>query len=210
MPPLHSLVIAITDLGESSVLLSTVIAACGWFWLNHQRHLAHLWLLAAGGCAVTMLVLKLGFLSCGQFVPGAMVLTPSGHSAMSALFYGAAALTIGKLSARAARHPLLLRSIGLALPLAIGATRVVVHAHTPQEVAIGLAVGFAWRILFARQLPTTEASAPQPPAAVLGLLGLLYGGLLAVTMTGEHMTVESLLYRVADAVHVHWGVCTGG
>jgi len=200
---------AITDLGESSVLLSTVIAACGWFWLNHQRHLAHLWLLAAGGCAVTMLVLKLGFLSCGQFVPGAMVLTPSGHSAMSALFYGAAALTIGKLSARAARHPLLLRSIGLLLPLVIGATRVVVHAHTPQEVAVGLAVGFAWLALFARQLPTTEASAPQPPAAVLGLLGLVYAGLLALTMTGEHMTVEDLLYRAADVVHLQWGVCTG-
>jgi len=200
---------AITDLGESSVLLSTVIAACGWFWINHQRHLAHLWLIAVGGCAVTMLVLKLCFLSCGQFVLGGMVLTPSGHSAMSALFYGAAALTIGKLSARAAEHKRLLQGVGLLLPLVIGATRVVVHAHTPQEVAVGLAVGFAWLALFARQLPTTEASAPQPPPVVLGLLGLVYAGLLAVTMTGEHMTVEDLLYRAADAVHVQWGVCTG-
>ncbi len=200
---------AFTDLGESSVLLSTVIAACGWFWLNRQHHLALLWLFAAGGCSVTMLALKICFLTCGQYVLHGSVLTPSGHSSMSALFYGAAALTVGRLWSRAARHPLLLQAIGLTIPLAIGVTRVLVDAHTPQEVMVGLAVGFAWLALFAHLLPKTEASAPQPPAAVPVLLGLLYLGLLAVSMTGEHVTVEGVLGRVADALHVQWNVCTG-
>ena len=209
MFPLYSLLMAFTDLGESSVLLSTVIAACGWFWLNRQHHLALLWLFAAGGCSVTLLVLKIGFLTCGHSVLHGSVLTPSGHSAMSALFYGGAALTVGRLWSRAGRHPLLLQAIGLTIPVAIGVTRVLVDAHTPQEVMVGLAVGFAWLALFAHLLPKTEAAAPKPPSGVLILLGLLYLSLLAISMTGEHMTVEGVLSRLADTLHVHWNVCTG-
>jgi len=209
MSPFFSLAMAITDFGESSVLLSTAVAASGWFWLNRQRQLALLWLCSVGGCAATMLALKVSFLTCGHSVLHGAVRTPSGHSAMAALFYGAAALTLGKLSHRAARHPLLLQLVSPVIPLAIGVSRVVVHAHTPQEVMVGLAVGFAWLALFARLLRETAPSEELPPARVLALLGLLYAGLLAVSMAGEHMSVEGMLFRIARAVHVHWGVCTG-
>ena len=204
-----SLSMAITDLGESSVLISTALAASLWFWMRRQRHLALLWLFAIGGCAATMLVLKLSFLTCGHYVLAGTVHTPSGHSAMSALFYGAAALTLAKLSPHAARHPLLLQVTALAVPLVIGVSRVAVHAHTPQEVMVGLAVGFAWLALFARLLRAVPPPAAEPPASALVLLGLLYTGLLAVTMAGRHMSVEGLLFRAAYHIHVHWNVCTG-
>lgn len=209
MSPFLSLAMAVTDLGESSVLITTAIAASGWFWMRRQRHLAFLWLFAVGGCAAAMLALKLSFLTCGHYVLAGTVHTPSGHSAMSALFYGAAALTLAKLSPHAARHPLLLQIVALAVPLAIGISRVVVHAHTPQEVMVGLAVGFAWLALFAKALGAVAPSAAEPPASALVLLGLLYTGLLAVTMAGRHMTVEGLLFRIAYHIHHHWNVCTG-
>jgi membrane-associated phospholipid phosphatase len=208
MNPFLPLAMALTDLGESSILLSTAVAASGWFWLSRQRPLALLWLSAVGGCALTMLALKLVFLTCGQYVLAGTVESPSGHSSMSALFYGAAALTLTKLSPQAARHRFLLLGCAVAMALAIGASRIVVNAHTPQEVVIGLAIGFTWLGLFALLLPRTGASVAMPPAAMQGILVLLYGGLLLVTLAGEHISVEDLLFRVADYVHVHWGVCT--
>jgi hypothetical protein len=48
-----------------------------------------------------------------------------------------------------------------------------------------------------------------PPAGALCVLGLLYGGLLTISMVGEHVTVEGLLYHVARLLSLRWGVCTG-
>ena len=199
----------VTDLGESSVLISTAIAASGWFWMNRQRPLALLWLFTIGGCAATMVVLKLSFMTCGHSVLDGTVRTPSGHSAMSALFYGAAALTIRKLSPRAAPHALSLQAAALAISLLIGVSRVIVHAHTPQEVVIGLATGFAWMALFAGLLRGVEPSASMPPVPVLVLLGILYSGLLALTMAGQRMPIEGVLFSVSFALRTHWNVCTG-
>jgi membrane-associated phospholipid phosphatase len=209
MTAFFSLAMAITDFGESTVLLSTAIAASCWFWLSRQRQLALIWLFAVGGCAVTMVVFKLGFLTCGHLVLGGTVNTPSGHSAMSALFYGAAALTALRLSPHLARHPILVQVMAILMALAIGASRVVVHAHSPQEVIIGLAVGFAWLGFFAQLLRPISASVAMPPAGALCVLGLLYGGLLTISMVGEHVTVEGLLYHVARLLSLRWGVCTG-
>ena len=203
------LAMALTDLGESTVLLSTALAASCWFWLSRQRQLALIWLFAVGGCGATMLVFKLGFLTCGHLVLNGTVHTPSGHSAMSALFYGAAALTAQRLAPQMARHSVLLQATGVLMALAIGASRVVVHAHTPQEVVVGLAIGFAWLGVFAWLLRKTEPSMAMPPAAVLCVLGLLYGGLLFITMLGQHMTVEGLLFHVARLLNLRWGVCVG-
>jgi hypothetical protein len=198
---------AVTDLGESAVLLSTAAAASGGLWFSHQRRLALIWLFAAGGCAATMLALKLSFLTCGHLVLHGAVRTPSGHSAMSALFYGAAALTARNFSPRAARHPVLLQAGAALMALAIGASRIVVHAHSPQEVVIGLAVGFAWLGFFALALRHGGPPLSVPPAAVLCVLALLYGGLLAVTLAGRHMTVEGYLFHVARVLNIRWGVC---
>ena len=209
MTGFFSLAMAITDLGESTVLLSTALAASCWFWLSRQRQLALIWLFAVGGCGATMLVFKLGFLTCGHLVLNGTVHTPSGHSAMSALFYGAAALTAQRLAPQMARHSVLLQATGVLMALAIGASRVVVHAHTPQEVVVGLTIGFAWLGVFAWLLRKTEPSMAMPPAAVLCVLGLLYGGLLFITMLGQHMTVEGLLFHVARLLNLRWGVCVG-
>jgi membrane-associated phospholipid phosphatase len=209
MTGFFSLAMALTNFGESTVLLSTAIAASSWFWLSRQRYLALIWLFAVGGCAATMLAFKLAFLTCGHLVLGGMVHTPSGHSAMSALFYGAAALTVQRLVPQTARHPIFLQTIAVLMALAIGASRVVVHAHSPQEVIIGLAVGFAWLAVFALLLRSVGPSVPVPPFAVLCVLGLLYGGLLSITMIGQHMTVEGVLFHLARLLNLRWGVCTG-
>lgn len=209
MVPIFPLAMAVTNFGESTVVLSTSIAVSCWFWLSHQRQLAVLWLMAIGGCAVTMVVLKLSFLTCGHLVLDGTVHTPSGHSSMAALFYGAAALTVGRLSPPTVKHRPLMMAGAFLFALLIGISRVVVHAHTPQEVVVGLSVGFAWLVCFALILRRVRPSVAMPPTWVLVMLGLIYAGLLTLTMVGEHMTMEGLLWHIAHLLHTRWDVCAG-
>jgi membrane-associated phospholipid phosphatase len=198
---------AVTDLGESSILLSTAAAASGWFWISRQRHLALAWLFCIGGCAATMVLLKIAFLACGDLVLNGTVHTPSGHSSMSTIFYGAVALTVQRAPPGGTRHPFLLLGMGAGLALAIGISRVIISAHTPQEVVFGLLVGFAWLGIFAVLLPR-DYCLHKPPVIVLSLMGVLYGGLLCMSLAGHHTSAEGILFQVARLLNLRWGVCT--
>jgi undecaprenyl-diphosphatase len=201
------LAMAVTDLGESTILLSTAVAASAWFWVSRQRHLAFTWLFCIGGCAATMLALKIAFLTCGDLVLNGTIHTPSGHSSMSALFYGAVALTVQRSTRGGARHPLLLQALGAGLAIVIGISRVIISAHTPQEVAFGLTVGFSWLAIFALLL-RRDYSLKKPPRIVLCVLGMLYGGLLCLSFAGHHASPEGMLYHLARLLNVRWGVCS--
>ena len=207
--PLFPLAIAITDFGESSVLLPTAILASGWFWISHHRRLAIIWLVTVGGCALSMMAFKLIFLTCGRYLLGEMVQTPSGHTAISMLFYGAAALTIGRLSPATARHRAVILVSALGFALAIGVSRILIHAHTPGEVIIGFMVGSAWLAIFAFMLRQSDRELGMPPLAVMLTLAVIYGGLLTVSMAGRHMSVEGYLRHVAWVLHHRLDVCTG-
>jgi membrane-associated phospholipid phosphatase len=207
--PLFPLAMAITDFGESSVLLPTAILASGWFWISHHRRLALVWLFTVGGCALSMMGFKLIFLTCGQYLLGEAVQTPSGHTALSTLFYGAAALTIERISPATARHRTAIFLGALGFALAIGVSRILVNAHTEGEVIIGLMVGSAWLAVFALLLRHGEREIEMPPLAVMLTLAVIYGGLLAVSMAGRHMNVEGVLRHVAWVIHHRLDVCTG-
>jgi hypothetical protein len=200
-----SVAMAVTNLGESMVLISTALAAAAWLWLSRQRHLALCWLLAVGGCAATMMALKLGFLTCGALVLDGAIRTPSGHTAMASIFYGAAAITGGHLAAPLRRRRRALIGAALALALAVGLSRLEISAHNPPEVAVGLLVGLGWLCGFA-VLTRRDGAVPPPPPAILAAIALLYGGLLAVGMTGEHVSAEGVLGQIAHLLNAR-GVC---
>lgn len=208
MNPIFPFAVAVTNFGESTVVLSTAIAVSGWFWLSQQRQLAVLWLFSIGGCAVTMILLKLSFLTCGHLVLEGTVHTPSGHSSMAAFFYGAAALTVGRLSPPAAKHQKLMMAVAFLFALAIGLSRIVIHAHSPQEVVVGLLIGFLWLAGFAFVLRRVQPSVEMPPTSVIFLLAAIYGGLLTITMIGRHVSVEGYLWHVSKVLQIRWDVCT--
>ena len=202
----HALAMAVTNFGESMVLICTALAAAAWFWFSRQRHLALCWLLAVGGCAATMTVLKLGFLTCGDLILQGAIHTPSGHTAMASVFYGAAAITTGHLSSPLQQKRRLLLSAAVVLAIAVGVSRIAVSAHTPAEVAAAFVVGFGWLFVFSF-LTRRDGAIPLPPPAMLAALGGLYGGLLALVMAGEHVTVEGVLGQIAHLLNTRWGVC---
>jgi hypothetical protein len=204
-----SIAMAITDLGESTVLLPTAVTAGACLWVGAQKRLAVLSMLALGGCCATMLILKLCFIACGQtVVPELSIHSPSGHSALSALFYGAVALLLNRLIPAERRPGALIPALGIGLAAAIGYSRIVISVHSPQEVALGLMVGYSWLALYAWRIAGIPEDRGLATMTTLPAV-LLYSGLLLWAFNGQHGEVEGLIDQVAQIIHTQWGICAG-
>ena len=127
----------LTDFGYTPVLAPLCLALALWIARHVSIRQALLWLVCVGAVTVTTALLKAWFAGC-HYDPG-MVHSPSGHTSFSVIAYGGVATV---LAAPAARPQKLWIAVLWALwVLGIGISRVVLHAHTPQEVLAGYAIG---------------------------------------------------------------------
>src|SRR5260370_39922439 len=134
---------------------------CGLLCAARDMRLAMAWGLAVLGCAVSIAVLKLLLGACGPRFAVAGLLSPSGHTAMSATVYGSLCLLIANAS-----RPLVRAAVytaGTLLIADIAASRLALRYHTPAEVAVGLIIGLAvvagFRTLVAKR-PATALRIP--------------------------------------------------
>ncbi len=88
---------------------------------------------------------------------------PSGHATAAAAFFGAVVYLAGDLP-RAGR--VTVRTVAVALVIAVGATRVMLRAHWPSDAVGGIALGFALASA-AAWLSAHRAAAPTPSEAPL-------------------------------------------
>jgi membrane-associated phospholipid phosphatase len=198
---------AISGLGESALLIVTAAFLAGWFWVSRQHAMALGWLLAVGGCAASMFLVKLGFLTCGHLILAAGIRSPSGHTAMAEVFYGAAAITLNSALAAHARSRLVGLALAAAVVVAVSLSRLMVHAHSAPEVVTGLAVGAVWLVGFVRLKRKVPVIAIPRAVLILGLV-VVYGGFLAVVESGTHITAEGLLSHIALVLQQSAHVCT--
>ncbi|WP_154048453.1 hypothetical protein [Thiomonas intermedia] len=173
----HPLWIAITDFGDSAVLVPLAAVLLTWMAWRH-RGAAVLWavllLINIAGVALT----KIAYMGWGLHPPGWNFIGLSGHSALSMLVWP----TVGALmaSGRSRLWRWTLPAAGLVLSAAIVVSRLTTDAHTPIEAALGAAWGavfaavFLWRL---RGLAPRRQSAPAwlLPAVLLVPLVLTYG-----------------------------------
>lgn len=135
-------------LGSVTVLLTVVLAACGFLLLRRRWVEAAMLAVAMGGGLAISLVLKAAF---GRERPpdvyrAVEVLNqsfPSGHAMLSAVVY----LTLGAMLARAtSRRRIRSYVLGLAtmLALTVGVTRIYLGAHWTSDVLAGWCAGAAW------------------------------------------------------------------
>jgi len=190
---------AISNLGNAAILLtlSVIVAAAIW---RFQSRLAAAWFLAmVTVCAVAMAILKVTFAACSQ-AWGTDIVSPSGHASLSAMFYGSLALVM----ARQVRpwQQALIAIAGCGLIAAVAVSRVVLRAHSPAEVVIGLSVGMAACALFA--VPYLRR-----PAAPLNLTLLIALSVPAILMLhNTHVHAEHVVRQIAPWLR-HWiGLCT--
>lgn len=190
----------ITDAGDLLVTGPLVLGLFALLWLAQARRAALGLAAGLAVCVGLLLVLKLLLLTCGA-AWSADIRSPSGHTGVSTYIYGSYAIVLGRLLGPV-RTPL------IALPCvlwiaAIGVSRIVLHAHTPIEVLVGLLIGANALLLFAR------ACTPPPDLRRLRprwMLALLAGVMLS--LHGHRAGAEGLLAGFSATLQQRYGLCT--
>jgi membrane-associated phospholipid phosphatase len=191
---------AITDLGDSALLLPCSAVVFAVLWLLQARRRAFAWAIAIGFCCAAMIALKIGLQPCGRPLFGRDLANPSGHAAFAAAFYGSLALlAIDRVKAAPSRIAVLaLAALWIG---AIAASRVAIGAHTPPEVAVGLVVGLLSIVLFA--VGRGRAAAPRLALPLIGLL--LLGSALA--LHDNRARSEDLIHHLSEIFYRSTGLC---
>jgi membrane-associated phospholipid phosphatase len=185
------LLTALTGFGDSALLLP--LAAAIWLWLLSSRApRAALWwvaavLLCGGGTAI----LKIFFWGCP---PLPDLHSPSGHTSLSTLVYGALALVTALEGGR--WRPPFAVAVGAGLVMTIAGSRLLLDAHSVPEVVVGWLIGGACLGLFAhgyrRFRPQRVYLAP-----------LLVGAAVLMSMLhGSELRAEELLHRITGYLRI--------
>lgn len=191
-----SSLIDLTDFGDLAVTLPLAAALSAWLLWYAPRRAAPWWLASLVLCGGVTAVLKILFFACAV-VPE--VRSPSGHTSLSTLVYGALALVV---AARAPRVVQVLVAVGAALLIfGIAASRVALHAHTLAETIVGLAIGGATLALFGRGYLVLP-----PVAAPLWQL-LVPVSLLLVVLHGQQLRAEEFLNMVSVYLRGETAIC---
>ena len=190
---------AISALGESALLLPASSLLFLYLLVLREGRLALGWVGALAAVGLGTIGAKLAFRACGQAITEFDVVSPSGHASFAAVFYGAVAILLAAGRDRPQR--VVLGGAALGLVLAIGASRVRLDAHSPEEVAIGLAIGGASLALFA----LVHARAGRP---VLSPVPLAAGFAVALLLLGgQHLPVEGAIAAAARRLSTALDVC---
>jgi len=149
---LDSLMIAITELGDSFVVVTLTLTVGSWLlWRRAKRTLAY-WLAAMAGGSLINTAIKIALHRARptdlHYSGWNAFSFPSGHSTTNALLYGFVAIFILRQSSPYWRVP-----IGVCASLwvmAIGFSRLYLGAHWLSDVVGGLVFGSLWLTLLAR------------------------------------------------------------
>jgi membrane-associated phospholipid phosphatase len=183
--------VALTDFGDLAVLIPVSAVILIWLVRNSSRA-APRWILALSLCIGLTALLKIAFHACP---PADNMHSPSGHTSLSTLVYGA--LTLVSATAWPGPHRVFVIAGGAGLILAIGVSRLLLDAHSVAEVGLGLVIGAVSLAIFSReylQAPTTKMWSL-----------LVVAGVLALGLHGRELHAEQFLHRLTGYLPVHCG-----
>jgi len=187
MTGVSPLLVAVTGFGDAALLLPLAAAILIWLVLGRARRAAAWWGGSVVACVSVTAASKIFFWGCP---PLTGVHSPSGHTSLSTLVYGAMALMIAIEYGGWRRH--IAAAGGIGLILAIGMSRLLLDTHTLPEVILGWIIGGASLALFG---PGYRRDRPRDAR----LSPLLFGAALLVSMLhGRELRAEVLLHRIAD------------
>ncbi len=175
----------ITDFADPGLVLPALaILAAGLALMGWWRG-ALAWLAAMAGVGVAMLVLKLTFAAAGGI---AGVYSPSGHVAMAGVVAGGA-WSLSRTPRWRTAAVLLTGAVGA---VGIGATRLLLGAHSLAEVLVAAPVGVMGAVALVRWagLPPPRLRRFAPAGAAL---------MVAVAVHGSHLTAERAIAGLVGA-----------
>jgi membrane-associated phospholipid phosphatase len=137
--------IALTGFGDLAVVGPLAAVILLWLLSIRRSPLALWWAVAVALCIGVTALLKIFFYGCP---PTPDLHSPSGHTSLSTLVYGAMALVCAAESGGLQRMAAI--AGGASFILAVAASRLLLYAHSVEEVGLGLAIGTACLALFGR------------------------------------------------------------
>src|SRR5579864_4325086 len=85
----------LTDLGDATLILPASLIFAIYLWTVDARRPAITWSASMALCVIFIVLSKIGFHACGEWVAALGIHSPSGHAAFAATFYGCGALLLG-------------------------------------------------------------------------------------------------------------------
>lgn len=173
----------LTYFGDSMLLIPTaVIIALVLPWKSDNRRTVWYWLLAFGLAGLLVSISKILFMGFGIGSARFNFTGFSGHSAMSSTLWP---VMLWLISGRLSRNGRVCAiAVGYMIPLMVGLSRLVIHAHSKSEVVAGLILGFTLSTAFLLSQRTTQLkgfSLFQVAAALLLPMLLISHGRVATT-----------------------------
>ena len=187
---------ALTNFGDLAVLLPVTIVVFVWLYFLSSKRDAAWWAAAATLCMGGTALLKIFFVVCPLVD---QLHSPSGHTSLSTLVYGAIALFVATADARW-RYAVI--SSGGVLVLLIATSRIALHDPTTLEAGLGLVIGAVALCVFARSYLAVER--PTVPLRPL----LLSVAVLLVFLHGRQLPAEGLLRAIGTYIRETSGVCS--
>jgi membrane-associated phospholipid phosphatase len=176
----------LTDFGNLAVLLPLVAVVTVWLGAIRQPRALLWWLIAVALCMSSTAALKVYFLVCP---PVTDLHSPSGHTSLGTLVYGALTLAVAATVATNWKRAAVIGS-GAAFIAAIGLSRVLVHEHSVPEVGVGSLIGVAALALFARVFWPRRPAEPRLQAMLIAAIALM------VLLNGQDLRAENMLHAV--------------
>lgn len=148
VPAVDQVMVAITELGDASVIVPITLAMLGWLLWQRAWRAALYGVTAVAGASIFAWLLKA---TLHQARPGALYAGwtaysfPSSHAAASTALFGFLAVLICREVSARARVAVTLAAVSLVSAIAF--SRLYLGAHWLSDVMAGLAFGTAWAAL---------------------------------------------------------------
>jgi membrane-associated phospholipid phosphatase len=199
IPVSNSALSAITDFGDLALAVPLTAIMLLWLIAARSEIGAAWWIAAVALCAGGTALLKIYFFACP---PTPELHSPSGHTSLSTLIYGALAVVIA-LAAQGWWRRLFILGAGASLILAIAASRVALSAHSTIEVALGLGIGAAALSAFAWGYLRDPPARPRLPALLLAVVVTM------AVLHGSNLRAEEILHALGTYIGVGAIACSG-
>jgi membrane-associated phospholipid phosphatase len=187
----------LTDFGNLALLLPLATIVTVWLiTLRQPRAVVAWWLVALALCVGSTAALKIYFFVCPPLID---LHSPSGHTSLSTLVYGALTLAVATVVGGWKRIAVM--AAGTAFVVAIGISRVAIQAHSTVEVLLGWVIGVAALAVFAARFWPYRPAEPR-------LQGLLVVSVaLMVMLNGQDLHAEGMLHAIGVYLNSAGMVC---
>jgi membrane-associated phospholipid phosphatase len=185
----------VTHFGDLAIMIPLIVILAAWLlWVRGWITVAW-WLIAVVLCAGSIALLKIYFFAC----PLSELRSPSGHSSLSTLVYGALALIVAAQWQGWRRITII--GLGVLLVAGVAFSRILLGAHNWPEVITGVVVGLfaltGFSIFYLRYRTAQGVLWPLLVAAIV----------VVILFNDQEVQAETFLHQLSVFLHIHQSMC---